>query len=374
MALEDAIADIAGKLRDGAFPNEQSVSQHVVLRILSELHWDVFEPSVVWPEYATKSGTRADFALCEPRSKPKVLIEVKQPGKAQGGIRQALEYAFHEGAPLVVLTDGLTWSFYLPAVAGDYEDRLVVKLDLGQHSVQRCTSVLERYLHWRAVASGKALEDARSDHQSKARRALARRAIPGAWRQVVQQSDGVLIKLIGDAVVSKEGFRPEDEDVRQFLAGLGTSVVAGSHAPVSPIPQPSKTPVREAVSQAPVKPSPGRAPVSRQQGVVTVLGTTHSYRNAKEKLVIVLRELAERDPSFLDRCYRHQGFSGRTRRYIARQVEELYPTDAKLRKTAVEPLPGGWWLGTNLSNASKDALIQAATDVAGVRLGVDIVG
>lgn len=168
MALEDTIADVVGKLREGAFPNEQSVSQGIVLRILSDLHWDVFEPSVVWPEFATAGGGRADFALCEPRSKPKVLIEVKQPGKAEGGVRQSLEYAFHTGVPFVVLTDGQTWSFYLPAEPGDYEDRRVFKLDLYEHPAERSAAVLEGYLHWRAVASGKALEDARSDQPLRA--------------------------------------------------------------------------------------------------------------------------------------------------------------------------------------------------------------
>ena len=180
MALEDTITDVVEKLREGAFPNEQSVSQGIVLRVLSDLHWDVFENSVVWPEYATAGGGRADFALCEPRSKPKVLIEVKQPGKAQGGVRQSLEYAFHTGVPFVVLTDGQTWSFYLPAEPGDYEDRRVFKLDLFEHQTERSADVLEGYLHWTAVASGKAWEDARNEHRSKARRAQARQAIPDA--------------------------------------------------------------------------------------------------------------------------------------------------------------------------------------------------
>ena len=225
MALEDTIADIVEKLRKGAFPNEASVSQGVVLPVLSDLHWDVFEPSVVWPEYATAGGGRADFALCEPRSKPKVLIEVKQPGKAEGGVKQSLEYAFHTGVPFVVLTDGQTWSFYLPAEPGDYEDRVVFKLDLRKHPAERSAVVLEGYLHWQRVASGDALEDARTEHRSKARRALARQAIPEAWRLLVEQSDELLVELVGDTVESKEGVRPNDDDITGFLKSLSSSSV-----------------------------------------------------------------------------------------------------------------------------------------------------
>ena len=265
MALEDTIADVVGKLREGAFPNEQSVSQGIVLRILSDLHWDVFEPSVVWPEYATAGGGRADFALCEPRSKPKVLIEVKQPGKARGGVRQSLEYAFHTGVPFVVLTDGRTWSFYLPAEPGDYEDRRVFKLDLYEHPAERSAAVLEGYLHWTAVASGKALEDARNEHRSKARRAQARQALPDAWRQLVEQGDELLIELIGDAVESKKGVRPNDSDITRFLNSLSLSS-APSYQSSPVVPATEKSTQKEAIESA--RNQSGRS--LKAQGVKTI--------------------------------------------------------------------------------------------------------
>ena len=246
MALEDTIADVVGKLREGAFPNEQSVSQGIVLRILSDLHWDVFENSVVWPEYATAGGGRADFALCEPRSKPKVLIEVKQPGKAEGGVRQSLEYAFHTGVPFVVLTDGQTWSFYLPAEAGTYEDRRVFKLDLYDHPADRSAAMFERYLHWEGVASGKTLESARSEYRSQARRTIARQAIPEAWMRLVEQGDELLIELVGAAVESKEGVQPNDSDVAEFLQSLSSSLIPSNRPPPA-VPATDKPVQREAM-------------------------------------------------------------------------------------------------------------------------------
>ena len=191
MALEDTITDVVEKLREGAFPNEQSVSQGIVLRVLSDLHWDVFENSVVWPEYATAGGGRADFALCEPRSKPKVLIEVKQPGKA--------------------------------------------------------------------------LEDARSEHRSKARRAQARQAIPDAWRQLVEQGDELLFELIGDAVESKEGVRPNDRDITGFLKSLSLSS-APSYRPSPVVPATEKSTQKEARESA--RNHSGRS--SKARGVKTI--------------------------------------------------------------------------------------------------------
>jgi predicted type IV restriction endonuclease len=101
MPLETTLTDVTMRLRRGRFPNEQAISQGIILRVLQELGWDSWDTTVVWPEYSTGQG-RADFALCHPPSKPAVFIEVKQPGKAEDAVRQALEYAFHTGVPFTV--------------------------------------------------------------------------------------------------------------------------------------------------------------------------------------------------------------------------------------------------------------------------------
>lgn len=46
MSLESALADITVRHRQGRFPNEQSISQGVVLRVLQELGWDTFDPAI----------------------------------------------------------------------------------------------------------------------------------------------------------------------------------------------------------------------------------------------------------------------------------------------------------------------------------------
>src|ERR1700722_11137505 len=169
MALETTVADITARLRQGRFSNEQAISQGIVLRLLQELGWNIYDTARVWPEYQTGEG-RTDFALCHPRAKlPAVLIEVKQPGKAEDAVRQALEYAFHTGVPFIVLTDGKTWSFYLPAEQGSYEDRRVYKLDLLERPAVEATETLNRYLARERVVAGEALETARQEYRSRNR-------------------------------------------------------------------------------------------------------------------------------------------------------------------------------------------------------------
>ena len=88
-------------------------------------------------------------------------------------------------------------------------------------------------------------------------------------------------------------------------------------------------------------------------------------------MVIVLRELAKTDPSFLERCSQHPDAQGRKRRYIARTPEELYPDREDLRDMR-EALPGGWLVATNLNNVLKKTIIKLAAEVAGLKFGTGI--
>ncbi len=220
MSLETTLSDITMRLRQGRFPNEQAISQGIILRVFQELGWDTWDTTVVWPEFQTGEG-RADFALCHPPSKPMVFTEVKQPGKAEDVVRQALEYAFHSGVPFVVLTDGRTWSFYLPAEQGSYEDRRVYKLDFYERPATEAAEVLRRYLERRRVESGEAIESARKEYRSRSRRSQAKAAIPEAWRELVEKGDELLVEMLTSAVETKAGVRPDADDVAEFLAELG---------------------------------------------------------------------------------------------------------------------------------------------------------
>lgn len=361
MALGTTLTDIVARLRQGRFPNEQAISQGIVLRLLQELGWDTWDTTVVWPEYQTGQG-RADFALCCPPSKPALFIEVKQPGKAEDAVRQALQYAFDAGATFVILTDGKTWSFYLPTEQGSYEDRRVYKLDLFERTPAEAAETLTRYLARARVESGEALETAGEEYSSRSRRSQARAAIPEAWRELVEKGNEDLVELLASAVESKAGVRPENDDVAEFLAGLGKPVIVE--------PRPSGG------SQPTIHPGPGPGPETDwvetpREGTLTLRGNEYHYGNAKEAMVIVLRELAKGDPSFLERCSHHPDAQGYKRRYIARRPEELYP-DREDHRHLCEPLPGGWLVATKLDNKFKKTIIRLAAETAGLSFGRDV--
>ena len=87
-------------------------------------------------------------------------------------------------------------------------------------------------------------------------------------------------------------------------------------------------------------------------------------------VVQVLRTLAERDSDFFKK-FADLPKHGRTRRYLAKNQEELYPSRPDLTRMSKEIAPG-WWIGTNYANRDKLKILKMACEVAGIRFGSDL--
>jgi hypothetical protein len=359
MSLLNALNTIVSKLEKDEFANEQAIKQGVVLRILTHLGWDSFEPTVVWPEYSVPPR-RVDYALCHPPKKPAVFIEVKQPGQTDAADKQLFEYAFHEGVPLAILTDGQTWSFYLPSGQGSYDDRRVYRLDLLERKPEEAVEKLERYVQQSRIASGAAFDAAQSDYKSRSRQQQARAVIPEAWKEMVDAEDSRLIDLLSEATERRGGVQPSRSDLTDFLSRIrfAPTLVAGA------------TPTRPAQATAAPPILPERAIGVGGGSWFRLDGKLYQVRTAKEVVLGVLRELESRQPGFLERCSRNEGNQGRTRSYIGRTAEELYPGRPDFAQDGdmhVQIVPG-WLLMTNFSNQVKRSVLALAAQVAGVRL------
>ena len=217
--LEQDISDIRENLRRGRYPNEAAVSQGIVRRLLATLGWPVYDPQVVYPEY-TLEGRRVDLALCHPAGKPRIFIEVKGVGKSDKAKHQLFEYAFHQGVPLAVLTDGREWSFFLPAGAGSYDERRIYKLNLAEHDVATSVRRLERYLRYEAVCSEEAFVAAQEDYRDIAREREIHEALPKAWAKLVAEENEYLIDAVAECVEGLCGYQPESNTVTCFLRTL----------------------------------------------------------------------------------------------------------------------------------------------------------
>ena len=224
MNLEEDILDIQNRLKKNEYPNEASISQGIVLRLLKSLQWPTYDTQAVHPEYPIQ-GTRVDFALRIPQqSNPVIFIEVKQPGKGLGADKQLFQYAFHIGVPLAIFTDGKEWHFYLPSGMGNYDERRFYKLDLVERDKQESLYRLKRYLAYEQVTNGKALEYAKEDYENVSKERQAEKNIPKAWNKLIEEENGTLIEAISEKVESICGFKPTQNQILKYLSTLNKPV------------------------------------------------------------------------------------------------------------------------------------------------------
>ena len=218
--LETTLKDAIRILRSGDLEREEDVKIAVILPILNALDWNSADPRSLRPEYPAGPG-RVDYALlCHGR--PQVFVEAKRRGSVDVKAEtQLFGYAANNGVPLLVLSDGLHWDFYLSMADGRPEERRFDRIELrDEDSVVQYAKTLESCLHERKVASGAArlgaehrLEDERSGKR-------AREAMPDAWNALLNEPDELLCELLTEKVEAKSGAKPRPADVEEFLRRL----------------------------------------------------------------------------------------------------------------------------------------------------------
>ena len=353
---------IRTRLLEGSYPNEASISLGVVTPILRALGWDDSDPEQVVPEYAS-GARRVDFALWGKGKRPSLFIEVKGVGRAVEGDRQLFEYAFHEGVPLCLLTDGREWSFFLPGGQGSYDERRVYRLQLDERPLDECVRVLDRYLSHIRVKSGDAFEDAMRDYRDNASRREAKRSIPEAWSQLVEGPEDLLVELLSEQTEALSGYRPTSAEVSVFLRSLkpygqGSSPVVDTQKRVSP---------RRGEQPRGNSPTKIYSPSRGQEYVI--FGNRHTARNASTAFIDILSAVAKRHPEKLEEM--STAVRGRSRNHIARTVAEIYPARPDLAR-AVEFAPG-WLVGLNIANREKLRILKEVCRVTDLHFGSDII-
>ena len=354
----DALRAVVCRVQDGltlqAFRNEAAVRSQIVLPILEQLGWDIYDTATVNHEYPLKvsDGTRrVDLGLLVPGRGLHCIVELKAVGQSQGD-EQLFQYAYLAGAPLALLSNGEHWRFYVTYRPGSYEERLVRTLDFTKQSPDDIVAALHRYLSYDHTESGKAADYARADLEKNVNRNMARKKIPAAWHRLVE--DERLVDLLVEETSRLSDYAPIKEDVADFLHRLlypSGDARGGNQAPVKPLEK----------SVEHVKPPPSVPRRMRYH----LLGKEYSANNAVQAFVHIFQTLAERDASLLERL--EPQLRGPKNRQLGRNVAKL-SANRTMRKSAVS-LPGGWWLLTRKSNKNKISILKAACDAAGVPFG-----
>ena len=199
--------------------SEQDTREIAVNTVIGELGWDTLNRDEVAREYSVRGG-RVDYCLRTP-ARNLVLIEVKRAGTdLTEHQEQLLRYAFDEGVPLAVLTDGLVWWLYLPTAGGSWEQRRFFRVNFRERRPADAAAALHRFLNRNGVVSGEAQGEARREFESQERDRRIRAALQDAWRQVLDDPDSLLREELADRVEEISGHRPDRDTIADFLLGV----------------------------------------------------------------------------------------------------------------------------------------------------------
>jgi len=310
--IVSTINEIRGN-RSIIISDEASIKSGVVLRLLSLLGWDPFDVNEVKPEYGVESK-RVDFSL-RINGTNKVFIEVKRPNEnLESHQEQLLGYSFREGVKQAILTNGITWWFYLPLNEGSWEQRRFFTADFLQQDQNAIAETLIDLLSRKNIASGDALKKSEHLYTGRQKKNILRDAMPKAWYKILNDPDDLLVELLIETTEKLSGFRPEIDEVEKFINAIQNSLIRK--------PEPSPPPTQP----VPIHPKPkpthysGGSYINKRIISFQLLDNTYYPRTWKELIVLVSEEMYRRHRAEFSRCL---SLRGSRMSYFSQQPNEM---------------------------------------------------
>ena len=304
VAMKEKLVSAINEIRNNKsmlMSDEASIKSGVILRLLSILGWNPFDVNEVKPEYTVESK-RVDLSL-RINGINKVFIEAKRPNEnLETHQEQLLDYSFREGVKQAILTNGITWWFYLPLNEGSWEQRRFFTADFLQQDPNAIAEKLIDLLSRENGVSGDTLKNAEHLYRGRQKRNILRDALPKAWYKILNDPDDLLVELLIETTEKLSGFRPEIEDVEQFLINMQT--LPNTRPEVAP--SPAKTVISPELTRKPI-PYIGGSYINKRIKSIKLLGKTYHPQTWKELLVIVSEEMFRRHSSKFTRCLSLRG-------------------------------------------------------------------
>jgi predicted type IV restriction endonuclease len=204
--------------------DETSTKQALILPILQKLGWDIFNIDEVKPEHSVENR-RVDFSL-RIKGADEVFLEAKNTSESlENHEEQLLDYAFRQGVDLAILTNGITWSFYLPTQKGDWKARKFYTIDILQQETQDIVIKFTDLLSKENISSGKALQVAEEIYKGRQKRIKIEETLPESWRKIISEPDEILIDLLAETTEKLCGYKPEHESIKEFLSSQKGNII-----------------------------------------------------------------------------------------------------------------------------------------------------
>jgi len=292
--------------------DEAATKQTVILRILSSLGWNPFNIDEIYPEYSVGGG-RVDYALRH-NNYNKVFMEVKKAGEdLEKHQAQLLNYSFQEGVKLAILTNGITWWFYLPLHEGSWEQRKFYTIEIYDQGAEEITQKFVDFLSKESVISGKAIENADKIYKSKQKQYLIKDTLPKAWNKLIKEADENLIGLLAETTEKLCGYKPDQATAEDFLASYVQKMeisVTASKQGIS----------RERIKIAKSQFREGESYTGESISSFTFKGTKYEVKTWKDMLIQICNIMLA---THRDRFEQVLNLVGRKRPYFTKTPNEL---------------------------------------------------
>ena len=231
--MNEILSDIRDKLAKNYFQNEEHVRISLVLRILFELGWDIWNPKEVNSEFKAVPNediSRVDIALFSNEYLPPLIfIEIKSVGKIVTDLfrieQQLRDYNRNNTAQFSIITEGQKWRFYYSQTGGEFSQKCFKVIDIIQNDLSDVINSLTLFLSKDEILSGNSKKEAERLLKLNQKQRALEDALPKAKRMISEYPFPSLPHALVE-IVSKLGFAISEEEAKEF-AQKSTQKITG---------------------------------------------------------------------------------------------------------------------------------------------------
>lgn len=363
------VQNAARIIDSGGCRNEANARTRIIDPIFKALGWDK-PPAEIDSEYPVEGNESVDYALLDLK-KPEVFVEAKAPGKIKfESVEQLFQYgrkADRAGkhVPLLVLTDGKEWRFYLSSGAGDYDERLFHRIDNLAHSIENNADALCDFLSHREVVSGNVQTIAHEIFTKRRLNARTDRALLAVWPRMLKEANENLCDILVEEIQDSGVIEPDREIVKNFLRSQSGNLSRTHTTSTSPI----------GTLESQRQPRKKQQQTTPQMTGFVYKGESYRSRNASDVLrqAVALFANDNRNNDFLPRLKERAGSDRKN--LVSQNKYELFPNAPHLveKQTFLLPLTNNqeWWLNLNHSRVGIVGKLEICCEVAGLEFGTD---
>lgn len=200
--------------------DEATTKQIIIIRILNLIGWNIFDTKDIQPEYPVdrqNSNEKVDYALAKDTNNM-VFVEAKAVNiDLEDWEEKFCNYCFKNNVVIGVLTNGISWWFYLPREKGSWYERKFYSINLIQQDSDSIAQKFIDFLSKQNVINGKAEENSKNTYKSQQKKQIIKRSLSEAWNTLISSEDESFMDLFNDMIEKISGYRAEPKDIEEFF-------------------------------------------------------------------------------------------------------------------------------------------------------------